>query len=112
MTLSDIHDVDPEISRTLTELQELVIENSKDPSVVTYKGVLVEDLHLNFTLPGYESIELIENGRQVAVTLKNLQEYINLVCKETLLQIPQISAFREGLTSLTQIIYAFRVLSF
>ena len=36
----------------------------------------IEDLCLNFTLPGDEGIELVENGAEKNVTSKNMKEYV------------------------------------
>lgn len=99
-TMKDVSEIEPSLGKTLLELQSILDQNIQNPSIVSYKGVPIEDLHLYFTLPGYESIELIPGGRHVQVTLENLQQYIDLVSKETLMQIPQIAAFREGLNSL------------
>ena len=60
----------------------------------------IQDLHLHFVLPGYESIELVPNGSCTQVTIENLQDYIDLVCKGTLIQNPQVYEFREGLNSI------------
>jgi E3 ubiquitin-protein ligase TRIP12 len=38
----------------------------------------LEDLSLNFTLPGYPEIELKPDGKDTDVTLDNLQDYIDL----------------------------------
>lgn len=44
----------------------------------------MEDLSLDFTLPGYPNIELRANGSDTAVTIDNVHEYIELVVDFTL----------------------------
>ena len=41
-------------------------------------GCSVEDLGLDFTLPGYGHIELKKGGKDIVVTLDNLEEYIKV----------------------------------
>ncbi|KAF2837646.1 hypothetical protein M501DRAFT_995624 [Patellaria atrata CBS 101060] len=68
-------------------LQEIVID-----------GARVEDIGLDFTLPGYSSIEMIPNGRDVDVTIDNVTLYVEKVLDYTLGQgvQRQIDAFRAG----------------
>lgn len=57
---------------------------------------------LNFTLPGYEEIELKQNGKAVDVTLENVQEYIDLVMDFTFHETLklQLKAFKKGFNSI------------
>lgn len=41
-------------------------------------GCSVEDLGLDFTLPGYPNIELKKGGKDFAVTIYNLEEYLRV----------------------------------
>ncbi|EED21993.1 ubiquitin-protein ligase Ufd4, putative [Talaromyces stipitatus ATCC 10500] len=61
-------------------------------------GVRVEDLGLDFTLPGYPTIELIENGSNINVDLDNVELYLDRVIDFTLGKgvERQIEAFRAG----------------
>ncbi len=43
----------------------------------------VEDLCLNFTLPGFESVELVPGGRTKWVTVWNVEEYLSRVTAVT-----------------------------
>ena len=43
----------------------------------------MEDLSLYFVLPGYDTIELRENGKEEQVTIHNLQDYIDLLMNYT-----------------------------
>lgn len=65
---------------------------------VEVDGVTVEDLSLDFTLPGYPSIELIKDGSNVPVTIENVDLYIERVVDMTLSSgvQRQVEAFREG----------------
>ncbi|KAF2735829.1 hypothetical protein EJ04DRAFT_575809 [Polyplosphaeria fusca] len=58
----------------------------------------VEDLGLDFTLPGYPTVELVEKGADTAVTIDNVDTYIKKVLDFTLgsgVQ-RQVDAFRAG----------------
>lgn len=61
-------------------------------------GVRVEDLGLDFTLPGYPAIELTENGSNVPVTIENVDLYVDRVVDLTLGSgvRRQVEAFRQG----------------
>ncbi|KAE8374705.1 hypothetical protein BDV26DRAFT_295693 [Aspergillus bertholletiae] len=65
---------------------------------VEVDGVKVEDLSLDFTLPGYPSIELINDGSNVPVTIENVDLYVERVMDMTLSSgvQRQVEAFREG----------------
>lgn len=60
--------------------------------------VKVEDLSLDFTLPGYPAIELVENGSNSAVTIENVDLYVDRVIDMTLGSgvRRQVEAFRTG----------------
>ena len=63
-------------------------------------GVQIDDLGLDFTLPGYPSIELLPNGSTVSVTIDNVEVYLEKVIDMTLgsgVQ-RQVDAFRTGFT--------------
>ncbi|KAL4929074.1 HECT-type E3 ubiquitin transferase UFD4 [Aspergillus undulatus] len=65
---------------------------------VEVDGVLVEDLGLDFTLPGYPAIELIKDGSDIPVTINNVDLYVDRVVDMTLgsgVQ-AQVEAFRTG----------------
>ena len=61
-------------------------------------GTRVEDMGLDFTLPGYPSIELCENGSDTPVTIDNVDAYVDSVVDFTLgrgVQ-KQVESFRAG----------------
>ncbi|CRG90758.1 E3 ubiquitin-protein ligase TRIP12 [Talaromyces islandicus] len=74
--------------------------NQKSQAVqdIEVDGVRVDDLGLDFTLPGYPSIELISNGSNIAVTIENVDTYLERVIDLTLGSgvRPQVEAFRSG----------------
>jgi len=65
---------------------------------IRIEGVCIDDLGLDFTLPGYPSIELLPNGAHTPVTIENVGEYVEKVIDMTLgsgVQ-RQVDAFRAG----------------
>ncbi|KAI9501611.1 hypothetical protein BX070DRAFT_254148 [Coemansia spiralis] len=58
----------------------------------------IEDLALDFTLPGNPTIELRPGGSEIPVTISNIHTYIDLVARWTLYTgiITQVAAFCEG----------------
>ena len=65
---------------------------------LTMDGCPVEDLGLDFTLPGYPNIELMKGGKDVSVNLENLAQYVKLVSHWLLTEgvSSQMEAVREG----------------
>ena len=104
--------VDQNLASSLKDLMQAVhakrsIDNdsalSADEKRDAYKdidirGAAVEDLGLDFTLPGYPTIELEPKGSQTDVTLENIDRYIEKVIDFTLGSgvKKQIDAFRTG----------------
>ncbi|KAK9459226.1 uncharacterized protein V1516DRAFT_629373 [Lipomyces oligophaga] len=65
---------------------------------VKIEGVTIEDLALDYSLPGYPDYELIDGGSTVSVTMDNVDKYVEAVIDATIafgVQ-KQIEAFREG----------------
>lgn len=124
----DIGDVDPEIARALEHLvlkveQKLVIlentnlvcahklsrslslsfffffelqnEQEKEQELAKLE---IEQLHFDFTLPGFPDFELKPNGRDTDLTVHNIEEFVQLVVEATLtLSVSaQIDALRAG----------------
>ena len=69
---------------------------------VQVDGARLEDLCLDFTLPGDASIELKAGGSEIAVTMNNVDEYMELLLDNIAGSgiAKQISAFREGFNCL------------
>ena len=96
----DLKQVDEDLYKFVLSLKEFHKKYKENSANATYNEVSIEDLHLFFTLPGYESIELVEEGKNIQVTLQNLDKYIDLVVERTIYQENQVNEFREGLCSL------------
>ena len=65
---------------------------------IVINGAHIEDLGLDFTLPGYPAIELVPDGANTPVTLKNVGSYVEKVIDMTLgsgVQ-RQVDHFRSG----------------
>ncbi|KAL8905034.1 MAG: hypothetical protein Q9207_002890 [Kuettlingeria erythrocarpa] len=65
---------------------------------ITVRGASIGHLSLDFTLPGYPSIELVKEGNEKPVTIENVGEYVEKVIDMTLgsgVQ-RQVDAFRAG----------------
>ncbi|GAB4853175.1 E3 ubiquitin-protein ligase upl3 [Ancistrocladus abbreviatus] len=105
----DLHDIlsfDPDFGKILQELQALVCrkqylesiggDNPEAIAELHFCGAPVEDLCLDFTLPGYTDYILKPGGENV--DLNNLEEYISLVVDATVKSgiMQQMEAFRAG----------------
>lgn len=67
---------------------------------IEISSVHIDDIGLDFTLPGYSSIELLPNGSHISVTIENVELYLEKVIDMTLgsgVQ-RQVDAFRAGFT--------------
>lgn len=51
-------------------------------------GCSVEDLGLDFTLPGFPNIELKKGGKDIPVTIYNLEEYLRVLNSFSTIWIP------------------------
>ncbi|EPS33830.1 hypothetical protein PDE_08792 [Penicillium oxalicum 114-2] len=111
-SLGTVKCVDEDLAKSLLMLKQFVtakevICNDKTMSAsqkaqamnnIQIDGVRVEDLSLDFTLPGYPSIELVPDGSNVALTIENVDQYVENVIDMTLgrgVQ-RQVDAFRAG----------------
>ncbi|KAK3028482.1 hypothetical protein RJ639_040051 [Escallonia herrerae] len=105
----DLHDLlsfDAEFGKTLQELQALVCRKQYLESIgcrdsneivdIRFHGASIEDLCLDFTLPGYP--DYILKPRNDNVDINNLEEYISLVVDATVRTgvMRQMEAFRAG----------------
>ncbi|KAI9781753.1 MAG: Ubiquitin fusion degradation protein 4 [Geoglossum umbratile] len=74
------------------------VEKVKAAANIEIQGVRVEDLGLDFTLPGYPNIELLPNGSNILLNIDNVGLYVDRVIDLTLgsgVQ-KQVDAFRSG----------------
>ncbi|XP_044364636.1 E3 ubiquitin-protein ligase UPL4 [Triticum aestivum] len=104
----DIPSFDPELGKTVLEFQALVkrkkfletsSEKTPNPNTdLSYKNVRLEDLCLDFTLPGNPEYDLVPGGSDKIVTLDNLEEYVNLIVDATLKGgiAKQVEAFKSA----------------
>ncbi|GER55234.1 E3 ubiquitin-protein ligase UPL3 [Striga asiatica] len=102
----DLHDIvtfDPELGTTLQELQALVSRKQYLESTGSYnledlcfRGASIEDLCLDFSLPGYPEYILKPGSENVDIS--NLGDYVSFVVDATVETgiLRQIEAFRSG----------------
>lgn len=115
LSLADLKHVDETIAQTIHQLEHLAIEKRKiesDKSLnsvslksalesLTLDGCPIEELNLDFTLPGFSNIELRKGGKDILVTIHNLEEYLKLLAYWTMNEgvRRQMEAFKEGFES-------------
>jgi E3 ubiquitin-protein ligase TRIP12 len=82
--------------------ESLIFHNEDFEKELTELENNVSVLDLDFRYPGYENIELKKNGKDILVTLDNLEEYLDLITEWTLVKgvQQQIEAFKEGFESI------------
>ncbi|XP_057827496.2 E3 ubiquitin-protein ligase UPL3 isoform X1 [Cryptomeria japonica] len=107
LDLFDIQSFDLELGTTLQEIQALVRRKQFMESLHTdknsahdlhFRNARIEDLCLDFTLPGYSDYVLKPGGNNIMVDLENLEEYLHLAADATIRTgvMPQMEAFRAG----------------
>ncbi|KAF3510574.1 hypothetical protein F2Q69_00000108, partial [Brassica cretica] len=99
----DIHFIDPELCKTLVELQALarrkkVFSESQGKCDLSFRGTKIEDLCLEFALPGYSDYDIAPHSSTDMVNLDNLEEYIKAIVNATVCNgiQKQVEAFRSG----------------
>jgi E3 ubiquitin-protein ligase TRIP12 len=111
-SLGAVRSVDPVVARSLMTIKKFALakkEIDEDPNrsaaqkVVDTANIVVDkisidDLYLDFTLPGYPEIELVPNGSQIRLTIDNVDLYLERVIDMTLGSgvRRQVDAFRAG----------------
>uniref|UniRef100_A0A8C1H123 E3 ubiquitin-protein ligase n=1 Tax=Cyprinus carpio TaxID=7962 RepID=A0A8C1H123_CYPCA len=111
----DLVNIDPGVAKSIQHLEDIIrqkkrIEQDRSHTRETLQqaleslnmnGCSVEDLGLDFTLPGFPNIELKKGGKDLPVTIHNLEEYLRLVVYWTLNEgvSRQFESFREGFES-------------
>nr|XP_043609568.1 E3 ubiquitin-protein ligase UPL4 [Erigeron canadensis]XP_043609569.1 E3 ubiquitin-protein ligase UPL4 [Erigeron canadensis] len=107
LTMYDIQSFDPVLGKTLIEFRALVerrkyLELIGQSSAVNhdpcFRDTKIEDLHLDFTLPGYPDFMLVSGPDKEMVNTTNLEEYIELVVDATINSgiSKQMDAFKSG----------------
>ncbi|XP_071085244.1 E3 ubiquitin-protein ligase TRIP12-like isoform X2 [Haliotis cracherodii] len=115
VTSADLQHIDPVVAKSFRQLEDIVhqkkrilsdkshTEESRQLALdsLTLDGCSIEDLDLTFTLPGYTTIELKKGGKDVPVSLDNLEDYLQLVTHWSIVEgvSRQFDAFREGFES-------------
>ncbi|KAL6521022.1 E3 ubiquitin-protein ligase upl4 [Orobanche gracilis] len=105
LTLYDIPSFDPAFGRALLEFQAIVekkeylaslCEKNSHDLDVRLRGTKIEDICLDFTLPGYLDYALDSNSKMV--NLNNLDEYVTLTVDATTKSgiVRQVEAFKSG----------------
>lgn len=93
--------------RHIAQIKTEVSPSNSKAANLTFlqKGASVEDLGLYFYNPTNDNIELIKDGKNVQVTLDNLQEYIDLALHSIFFETvrTQIQAFKKGFNAVLQI---------
>lgn len=113
-SLTTLQTVDKELGRSLAHLQEyltlkaaiesdstkLEAEQGRDIEAIEIDGVKIQDLFLDFTLPGH-AIDLRPDGKDIGVDIHNLEQYISLVVEWTLHKgiAAQMTEFKAGFTT-------------
>ncbi|KAI8393376.1 uncharacterized protein BYT42DRAFT_524387 [Radiomyces spectabilis] len=111
-----VEEIDPMLGQSLRLLQQystkkqaiyaddtLTFEQKRDAvSQIEVEGARLEDLCLDFTVPGSEGDELKARGAEIPVTIFNVEEYIDLLIGAVAGPgiARQIAAFREGFNGL------------
>ncbi|KAI8635643.1 E3 ubiquitin-protein ligase UPL3 [Xylariaceae sp. FL1651] len=111
-SLGAVKIVDPGLANSLKHIKKFVLakkaidEDPKrtpaqkvaDTEQIVIDGTTLDDLALDFTLPGYPDIELIPGGSHVQVTIDNVDSYLDKVIDMTLGRgvKRQVEAFRAG----------------
>ncbi|KAF7818581.1 E3 ubiquitin-protein ligase UPL4 [Senna tora] len=108
LSLYDIQAFDPGLGRVLQEFQALVNRKKLLESVCgdnyklefdsCFRDTKIEDLCLDFTLPGYPDIILTSRTDYTTVNIRNLDEYVSLVADATVGSgiSRQVEAFKSG----------------
>jgi hypothetical protein len=69
---SSVYSYFEKISFQTPESRQLALDS------LTMDGCSIEDLELDFILPGYPNIELKKGGKDIPVMLDNLEEYLKV----------------------------------
>jgi E3 ubiquitin-protein ligase TRIP12 len=111
-SLGAVKAVDPMLAKSLTLIKKFALARKEieehpnrtaaqkvaDMENIIIGNTKIDDLCLDFTLPGSPEIELISNGAQVALTIDNVDLYLERVVDMTLGSgvRRQVDAFRAG----------------
>ncbi|KOM34800.1 hypothetical protein LR48_Vigan02g095000 [Vigna angularis] len=112
LSLYDIQSFDPELYVVLQEFQALVMRkkymesiNERNSDIVSFRDQRIEDLCLDFTLPGYPDIVLASGTDRSMVNMRNLEDYVSLIVNATVRSgiSRQVKAFQSGFNQILPI---------
>ncbi|KAI0907723.1 HECT-domain-containing protein [Ustulina deusta] len=111
-SLGAVKIVDPGLANSLKHIKKFVsakkaivedpnrtpAQKVADTEHIVVDGTMLDDLALDFTLPGFPDIELIPRGSHIQVTIDNVESYLDKVIDMTLGRgvKRQVDAFRAG----------------
>lgn len=112
-TIESVKLVDSALAGSLEHLMQYVVEKRRLEAelsgseleeaikVIRIDGATVEDLALEFVLPGYDEIEMKPDGSDKTVTIGNIEEFIDLVIDWTLSKgvAKQLEVFKSGFST-------------
>ncbi|KAG8844977.1 Ubiquitin fusion degradation protein 4 [Serendipita sp. 411] len=90
------------LKTVVQEDPSLTTEEKKDRiSRLQVNGVTLDDMCLDFTVPGYDDLELKQSGKDISVTAQNVEEYVDLVIDAMIGRgaRPAFKAFRAGFST-------------
>ena len=92
----DLFQLDSQLARSLQQLHSFAANDQADN---------VEELYLDFILPGHQNIELLKGGKNKPVLGRNLEQYIDLVAHWSMVEgvRRQFQAMRAGFNELFDI---------
>jgi len=98
--LARLEKIDPPLAGSLNQLLKL-----KEACQGISGDDPIGDLHMAFTLPGFDDYELVENGKDIAVTTANLVQYIRslVICMTYNSVKRQASCFVNGFSEVLDI---------
>ncbi|KAK1312168.1 E3 ubiquitin-protein ligase UPL4 [Acorus calamus] len=109
LSIYDIQLFDPQLGKMLLEFQALVrrkkfleSDNGTNATCISdlcFRNTKIEDLFLDFSLPGYPDFILASGTHSSMVNIFNLEEYVSLIVDASLKSgiYRQLEAFRSGL---------------
>ncbi|TIA99570.1 hypothetical protein E3P94_02149 [Wallemia ichthyophaga] len=94
--------VDPLVGKSIEEVQKIVGSTELSKGQIADK---IDNLALDFTLPGQPEYQLVEKGENVDVTLDNVGDFIDKVIDATLVSgvTKQVDAFVEGFSKILSV---------
>lgn len=79
--LPDLVYVAPQVHQTLAKMQSFLRRKASGKNSISDCDdfeMSIDDLCLDFTLPGYPDLELRKGGKDILVTEENLEQYIKV----------------------------------